>query len=148
MPYSEAQFKNLVAEYGEFTKPQVNDFFNALKEAVRHVVGNADRASIPGVGRINCTVRESRMARNPRTGEPVKTKPKVGVRLSTAKSVKDAVPSIKKGRTLIEAREATKKRRSTSRTKTTATSTSNGRRGRPKGSTNKKKTATRSKSKF
>lgn len=150
MAYSEAQFKVLVAEIGEYNKQQVNDFFAALKQAVQHVVGEADKASIPGIGRINCSVRESRMARNPRTGEAVKTKPKVGVRLSVSKSIKDSVPSIKKGRTLIEAREASKKKTARGKTKKTAAA-SNGRRsvGRPKGTTNKKtKTKTRAKNRF
>jgi DNA-binding protein HU-beta len=141
MALTQAQFKARFAELGEYTKAETNDIFEVLTELVKEVVSKADRAVVPGIGTINCAVREKRKARNPATGESVQVPAKIGVRLSLAKSVKDAVPSVKKGRALVEARLAEKQTRSQSRTKAAKKATKAvGKRkpGRPKGSGAKK----------
>lgn len=134
MPYSESQFVELVAEAGDFEKKEVKAFFDAFEDAILSVVGQADKAKIPGLGTLNCSVREARKARNPATGETIMTKPKIALRFSIEKPLKDAVPSIKKGRALIEQRESEKasaKKKTTRKSKTSTT----GKRGpgRPKG---------------
>lgn len=141
MPLTQAQFKARFAELGEYDKKQVSEFFDILGELISEVVGAADKAVIPAIGTLNCTVRESRKARNPATGETIKTKPKVGVRLSLSKAVKDAVPSIKKGRSLIEKREsakATSSRATPKKSGLKSKTTTGAKRGRPKGSGKKK----------
>jgi nucleoid DNA-binding protein len=109
LAYSESQFRDLVAEIGEYEKKEVREFFDVLEEAIQHVVQNADRAKIQGLGTLNCNVREKRKARNPATGETFMAPAKIALRFSIEKPLKDAVPSIKKGRALIESRQADKK---------------------------------------
>lgn len=151
MPYSESAFRDLVLEHLDedgFDKNDAKAFFDAFKDSVRQVVAEADKAKIPGLGTLNCNVREKRKARNPATGETFMAPAKIALRFSIEKPLKDSVPSIKKGRSLIEQRESEKaktKKKSGKRAagRPPGRSANGARRGpgRPKGSGTKTKTA-------
>jgi len=75
------------------TKKGVNAFFEELfKLAVREAKG-AGKFVIPGLGRAVKRHSKARMGRNPQTGEPIKIKAKIVVRLRPSKQFKEAVLS-------------------------------------------------------
>jgi len=73
------------------SKKGVNIFFEELfKLAVREAKG-AGKFVIPGLGRAVKRHSKARMGRNPQTGEPIKIKAKIVVRLRPSKQFKEAV---------------------------------------------------------
>jgi nucleoid DNA-binding protein len=107
MPLTAAQLKQRLAELLEVPRKQADDILWAFQEVFTETVKNADSVMIPGIGKLECVVQASRNARNPATGEKVRTKPKVNVKFKISKSLKDEAPSLtsKKGKALLEAAE-------------------------------------------
>ena len=73
------------------SKKSVNVFSDELfKLAVKEAKG-AGKFVIPGLGRAVKRHSKARMGRNPQTGEPIKIKAKIVVRLRPSKQFKEAV---------------------------------------------------------
>lgn len=108
MPLSAAQLKQRLAELLEVPKKQADDILWAFSEVMTETVKNADSVTIPGFGKLECKVQPSRKARNPATGESIKTKPKVAVKFKVSSTLKAQAPSLtsKKGKALLESAEA------------------------------------------
>lgn len=123
MAITQSEFKQMMMEATELPKKEVDFFFEVMADVLREdVVAKAQKVSIPGIGILTCKVAEARLARNPATGAKVKVPPKVRVSLRLAKTLKDAAPSVNKGRKFLEEQEAEKKskqRKAAKRTKAT-----------------------------
>lgn len=106
------QFKSRLVEMLELkNKQEADDILWALQQIFEEVVEDAETLTLPGIGKLSCSVRSARKGRNPATGESLKIPAKVSVRFTVSKSLKDKVPSVKRGQRLIEEREAEKKRK-------------------------------------
>lgn len=120
MALTAAQLKQRIAELLEVSRKEADDILWAFSEVMSETVEKADSVTIPGIGKLDCIVQPSRNARNPATGETIRTKPKVAVKFRVSKTLKDKAPSLtsKKGKQLLAAaqekqaeREAAKAKR-------------------------------------
>lgn len=67
----------LKAKYGSaITKKEVTEIVNAFLETMIEALQEGNNIEIRGFGSFKTKVRKARMARNPRTGEPVHVPPK------------------------------------------------------------------------
>ena len=91
-PLSKTKVVGHLAEKVGTPKKTAALFFDELfKLAVKEAKGGAGKFVIPGLGRVVKAHRNSRIGRNPQTGEQIKIKAKTVVRLRPSKALKDAV---------------------------------------------------------
>jgi len=90
MAMTQAQFFTAVAEKAGVSKKQVKDVFSATEDVILRQLKNMFKIPLGGLGAIKLVDRKARMGRNPATGEPIKIPAKRAVKLTPAKSLKEA----------------------------------------------------------
>jgi DNA-binding protein HU-beta len=73
------------------TKLATTAVLEALENTVVGILAAGEQVTIPGVGKFSVKNVPARNARNPRTGETIRTEPKTKVLFKAAKSLKDAL---------------------------------------------------------
>ncbi len=68
---TKADLVEMVAERTGFTKTDVHVIFDTLLEVIKDVLASGHNIEIRRFGTFKLKIRKPRMARNPRTGEPV-----------------------------------------------------------------------------
>jgi DNA-binding protein HU-beta len=71
------------------SKANVERFYDGLVVLARKELQNKGEFVLPGLGAFKVRVRKARIARNPRTGEPVKVPSKKVVRFVSYSGLKD-----------------------------------------------------------
>lgn len=71
------------------TRKEIENVLTAYSEVASEYLWDNVAVPIPGIGKLTLTHRESRSARNPRTGEQVVTKPKYIPKFKPAKPLED-----------------------------------------------------------
>lgn len=71
------------------SKANVERFYDGLVVLARKELQNKGEFILPGLGAFKVRVRKARIARNPRTGEPVKVPSKKVVRFVSYSGLKD-----------------------------------------------------------
>ena len=90
-PMTKAQLVAAIAEKMGADKKTAGAALDALSEVVTSEVTGGGSVTIPGVGKIVCRERPERMVRNPATGEQIKKDADKVVKMTVAKSLKDAI---------------------------------------------------------
>lgn len=70
---------------------QTDNVLARLADITAESILESGEALIPGVGKLELSVRAARTGRNPKTGEEIQIAAKRGVKFKTAKALKDAV---------------------------------------------------------
>ena len=90
-PMTKAQLVAALAEKMGSDKKTAGAALEALSEVVTSEVLNGGGVTIPGVGKIICRERPARTVRNPRTREEIEKPADKVVKISVAKSLKEAI---------------------------------------------------------
>jgi DNA-binding protein HU-beta len=90
-PMTKAQLVSEMAKKMGSDKKTASGALDALSGIINETVGQGGAVAIPGVGKIVCRSRPERMVRNPATGEQVKKPADKVVKMTVAKSLKEAV---------------------------------------------------------
>ncbi len=64
---------------------------NTLVEAITEALKNDDKVALVGFGTFSLSKRKARMARNPRTGEPIEVPAKRAPKFKAGRDLKNAV---------------------------------------------------------
>lgn len=75
----------------QYKAKHIREFLDACNAVYYRRAGNTRGVKLYGIGILKKKYRPSRMARNPQTGEQVKTKAKWGVKIRPSKACKDAI---------------------------------------------------------
>ncbi len=81
----------LVHEKVGGTKVQAEEIVNSMFDAIVNTLKRGDEVSIAGIGIFSVKDRAARMARNPKTGEPVQVPATRVPKFRAAKALKEAV---------------------------------------------------------
>ncbi len=73
------------------TKVQAEEVVNSMFDAIVNTLKRGDEVSIAGIGIFSVKDRAARMARNPKTGEPVQVPATRVPKFRAAKALKEAV---------------------------------------------------------
>ncbi len=73
------------------TKVQAEEIVNAMFDAIVATLSKGDEVSIAGIGIFSVKDRAARVARNPKTGEPVQVAATKVPKFRAAKALKEAV---------------------------------------------------------
>ena len=89
-----------LAEKAEFTKKDAEKALNAFVETVNDSLAKGDKVQLIGFGTFEVKSRPARVARNPRTGEEIKSAASKAPAFKAGKALKDKVntPAKKKGK--------------------------------------------------
>jgi len=90
-PMTKTQLVAALAEKMGSDKKTAAAALDALSEVVTAEVTGGGGVTIPGVGKIICRERPARMVRNPRTREELEKPADKVVKISVAKTLKDAI---------------------------------------------------------
>ena len=90
-PLTKTQLVAAVAEAMETDKKTATAALDAIADIVSAEIAKGGAVTLPGVGKIFCRERPERMVRNPATGEQIKKEADKQVKITIAKSLKDAV---------------------------------------------------------
>jgi DNA-binding protein HU-beta len=80
-----------ISEVHELTKRQANEIIVQVMETITKSLRKGDKVRLSGLGILQVRKRPARMARNPRTGEPVKVKASKKVAFRAAKELKESI---------------------------------------------------------
>lgn len=80
-----------ISEVHELTKRQANEIIGQVIEVITKSLRKGDKVRLSGLGILQVRKRPARMARNPRTGEPVKVKASKKIAFRAAKELKESV---------------------------------------------------------
>lgn len=86
-----------LAEELELPKRQVVDIVEALLEKVTDVLKSGDKVQLTPFGQFKVRDRAARVARNPKTGEPIKVPAKRVLKFIAGRTLKEAVGTAKRG---------------------------------------------------
>jgi len=86
-----------LAEELELPKRQVVDMIEALLEKVTDVLKSGDKVQLTPFGQFKVRDRAARVARNPKTGEPIKVPAKRVLKFIAGRTLKEAVGTAKRG---------------------------------------------------
>lgn len=78
-----------IMRHSGISKANVERFYDGLVALARKELKNKGEFVLPGLGALKVRARKARMARNPRTGEPVRVPAKKVVRLIPYSGLKD-----------------------------------------------------------
>lgn len=90
-PMTKTQLVTALAEEGELDKKAAGAALEGLINIITREVSGGGAVTLPGVGKIYCRERPSRMVRNPATGEQIKKEADKVVKMTIAKALKDSV---------------------------------------------------------
>lgn len=80
-----------VAEKAELSKKDVENAVKAFAEVVTEELSNGGEVKMSGFGTFSVTERAARVARNPKTGEPVNVPASKAPKFKPSKTFKDEV---------------------------------------------------------
>jgi DNA-binding protein HU-beta len=86
-----------LAEELELPKRQVVDVIEALLEKITDVLKSGDKVQLTPFGQFKVRDRAARVARNPKTGEPIKVPAKRVLKFIAGRTLKEAVGTAKRG---------------------------------------------------
>jgi DNA-binding protein HU-beta len=90
-PMTKAQLISSIADHTGSDKKSAGAALDALLAIITKEVSGGGAVTLPGVGKIYCRARPSRMVRNPATGEQIKKDADKVVKMTIAKALKDSV---------------------------------------------------------
>jgi len=90
-PMTKTQLVAALAEAAAVDKKTANGVLDALSDIVTTTVAGGGAVTVPGVGKVACRARPERTVRNPATGEQLVKPADRAVKVTIAKSLKDAV---------------------------------------------------------
>lgn len=88
---TKAQLVSALAEHLDADKKSASGMLDALTTIITDTVSKGGSVTLPGVGKIYCRERPSRMVRNPATGEQIKKDADRVVKITVAKALKDSI---------------------------------------------------------
>ena len=80
-----------IAKHFGITANEAQDIIQAFLDNIIDELSKGNRLEMRGFAVFEPTIRKGRLARNPRTGEPVEVPPKGSVRFKAGKEMKEAV---------------------------------------------------------
>ncbi|KAB0265510.1 HU family DNA-binding protein [Microvirga brassicacearum] len=80
-----------ISDVHELTKRQANELIGQVVEIITKSLKKGDKVRLSGLGILQVKKRPARMARNPRTGEPVKVKASKKIAFRAAKELKETI---------------------------------------------------------
>jgi DNA-binding protein HU-beta len=86
-----------LAEEMELPRRQVVDLIEAMLERITDVLKSGDKVQLTPFGQFRVRDRAARVARNPKTGEPIKVPAKRVLKFTAGRSLKEAVGTAKRG---------------------------------------------------
>ena len=86
-----------LAEELEMPRRQAVDFIEALLEKITDVLKSGDKVQLTPFGQFKVRDRAARIARNPKTGEPIKVPAKRVLKFIAGRVLKEAVGTAKRG---------------------------------------------------
>lgn len=88
---TKAEFINLIAEKGDYTKKDAEKALSTVIDAITDCLKNDDKISLVGFGSFEVKERAARNAINPLTKEPISIPAKKVPAFKAGKALKDAV---------------------------------------------------------
>jgi DNA-binding protein HU-beta len=86
-----------LAEEMELPRRQVVDLIEAMLEKITDVLKSGDKVQLTPFGQFKVRDRAARVARNPKTGEPIKVPAKRVLKFIAGRTLKEAVGTAKRG---------------------------------------------------
>ena len=86
-----------LSEELEMPRRQAVDFIEALLEKITDVLKSGDKVQLTPFGQFKVRDRAARIARNPKTGEPIKVPAKRVLKFIAGRTLKEAVGTAKRG---------------------------------------------------
>jgi DNA-binding protein HU-beta len=86
-----------LAEEMEVPRRQVVDLIEAMLEKITDVLKSGDKVQLTPFGQFKVRDRAARIARNPKTGEPIKVPAKRVLKFIAGRTLKEAVGTAKRG---------------------------------------------------
>jgi DNA-binding protein HU-beta len=86
-----------LAEEMELPRRQVVDLIEAMLERITDVLKSGDKVQLTPFGQFRVRDRAARVARNPKTGEPIKVPAKRVLKFTAGRALKEAVGTAKRG---------------------------------------------------
>ncbi|MCK6528343.1 HU family DNA-binding protein [Myxococcota bacterium] len=90
---TKAELIAAIAESTSLTRAEVDRALGAFTEVVTSALKGGDKVTIVGFGTFSVSRRESRVGRNPRTGQQITIPAKATPRFKASKSLDEAVGS-------------------------------------------------------
>ncbi len=91
MAVNKSDLSDKVHDFLGGTKVQADGVVQVIIDEIHRALKKGEDVSIAGLGIFKVTARKERMARNPRTGEPIKVPAMNVPKFKAAKALKDAV---------------------------------------------------------
>ena len=108
-----------LSEELEMPRRQAVDFIEALLEKITDVLKSGDKVQLTPFGQFKVRDRAARIARNPKTGEPIKVPAKKVLKFIAGRVLKEAVGTAKRGSGAKKTAKKSSAKKSTAK-KTTA----------------------------
>jgi DNA-binding protein HU-beta len=86
-----------LAEELDLPRRQVADLIEAMLEKITDVLKSGDKVQLTPFGQFKVRDRAARIARNPKTGEPIKVPAKRVLKFIAGRTLKEAVGTAKRG---------------------------------------------------
>jgi DNA-binding protein HU-beta len=86
-----------LAEELELPRRQMAEIIDAMIEKMTDVLRSGDKVQLTPFGQFRVRDRAARVARNPKTGEPVKVPAKRVLKFTAGRTLKEAVGTVKRG---------------------------------------------------
>ena len=86
-----------LAEELELPRRQVADLIEAMLEKITDVLKSGDKVQLTPFGQFKVRDRAARIARNPKTGEPIKVPAKRVLKFIAGRTLKEAVGTARRG---------------------------------------------------
>ncbi|HTX57044.1 MAG TPA: HU family DNA-binding protein [Candidatus Acidoferrales bacterium] len=86
-----------LAEEMDVPRRQVVDLIEAMLEKITDVLKSGDKVQLTPFGQFKVRDRAARIARNPKTGEPIKVPAKRVLKFIAGRTLKEAVGTAKRG---------------------------------------------------
>jgi DNA-binding protein HU-beta len=86
-----------LAEEMEVPRRQVVDMIEAMLEKITDVLKSGDKVQLTPFGQFKVRDRAARIARNPKTGEPIKVPAKRVLKFIAGRTLKEAVGTARRG---------------------------------------------------
>lgn len=90
-PMTKTQLVAALADEMGADKKTAGNALDAVVAIITREVGAGGAVTLPGIGKIYCRERPSRMVRNPATGEQMQKDADKVVKMTIAKALKDSV---------------------------------------------------------
>jgi len=90
-PMTKTQLVAALADEMGADKKTAGSALDAVVALITREVGGGGAVTLPGIGKIYCRERPSRMVRNPATGEQMQKEADKVVKMTIAKALKDSV---------------------------------------------------------